>query len=215
MAGAPGLNAAPTIKTHPNLGVKYDLAKAKAELEAYLKEKNITADKLDITLMFPTSSAHQKIAEFVQQQWKDNLGINVKLTNQEFRVFLKTTQSRDTPQIWRSGWCLDYPDANNFTREVMSVGGNDNPAEKGEPYGGINWKNVKFEELVRQAAVEQTPEKRVDLYAQAEQILVYDDAAIIPLYWYTSVNVTQPWIKRTYSAGGHERYENWEVLQDK
>jgi oligopeptide transport system substrate-binding protein len=211
----PGLNAAPTMKTHPNLGIKYDLTKAKAELDAYLTEKNTTADKLDITLMFPTSSAHQKIAEFVQQQWKDNLGINVKLTNQEFRVFLKTTQSRDTPQIWRSGWCLDYPDANNFTREVMAVGGNDNPAEKGEPYGGINWKNLKFEELVKQAAVEQDPKKRVELYAQAEQILVYDDAAILPLYWYTSVNVTQPWIKRTYSAGGHERYEQWQVLQDK
>jgi oligopeptide transport system substrate-binding protein len=211
----PGLSAAPTIKTHPNLGVKYDPEAAKKLLDEYLKEKNTSADKLDITLMFNTNSGHQKIAEAIQQMWKDKLGISVKLTNQEFKVFLQTTKSKDTPQVWRSGWCLDYPDANNFLREVMAVGGSDNPAEKGVPYGGINWKNDKFEELVKQAAVEMDPAKRVELYAQAEQIFVYDDAAIIPIYWYTNVQVTQPWIKRTYSSGGHERYEKWEVLQDK
>jgi len=211
----PGLSAAPTMKTHPNLGVKYDREQAKKLLDEYLKEKNTTIDKLDITLMFNTSSGHQKIAEFVQQQWKENLGLNVKLTNQEWKVFLVTTKSKDTPQIWRSGWCLDYPDANNFIREVMAVGGSDNPAEKGVPYGGVNWKNDKFEEIVKKAAVEMDPAKRVELYAQAEQIFVYDDAAIVPLYWYTSVSVTQPWIKRTFSAGGHQRYEKWEVLQDK
>ncbi len=211
----PGLAAAPTMKDHPDLGIKYDPEAAKKLLDEYLKEKNLTADKLDITLMFNTNSGHQKIAEAVQQMWKDKLGLSVKLTNQEFKVFLNTTKSKDTPQVWRSGWCLDYPDANNFLREVMAVGGSDNPAEKGEPYGGINWKNDQFEELVKKAAVEMDPAKRVELYAQAEQILVSDDAAIIPVYWYTNVHVTQPWIKRTYSSGGHERYEKWEVLQDK
>jgi oligopeptide transport system substrate-binding protein len=44
---------------------------------------------------------------------------------------------------------------------------------------------------------------------------VYQDAVIIPLYWYTSVSLTQPWIKRTFSVGGYQRYEKWEVLQDK
>jgi oligopeptide transport system substrate-binding protein len=211
----PGLSAAPTMKDHPNLGIKYDPEQAKKLLDEYLKEKNTTADKLDISFMFNTHSGHQKIAEAIQQMWKDKLGLNVKLTNQDFRVFLVTTKSKDTPQIWRSGWCLDYPDANNFLREVVAVGGANNPAEKGVPYGGINWKNDKFEELVKQAATEMDPAKRVDLYAQAEQILVYDDAAIIPIYWYTNVAVTQPWIKRTFSAGGHQRYEKWEVLQDK
>ena len=210
----PGVAGAPTIKTHPNLGIKYDPDQAKKLLDEYLKEKSLTVDKLDITLMFNTASNHQKIAEAIQQMWKDTLGVNIKLTNQEFKVYLQTTISRDTPQVFRAGWVLDYPDANNFTREVMAVGGSKNPAKDGEPYGGINWKNDKFEELVKKAAVEMDPAKRVELYAQAEQILCYDDAAIIPLYWYTSNQVTQPWIKRTFSAGGQQqRYEKWEVLQ--
>jgi oligopeptide transport system substrate-binding protein len=210
----PGVAGAPTMKTHPNLGIKYDPEQAKKLLDEYLKEKNLTADKLDITVMFNTHSGHQKIAEAIQQMWKDALGVNAKLTNQEFKVYLQTTISKDTPQVFRAGWVLDYPDANNFTREVMAVGGSKNPAKDGVPYGGINWKNEKFEELVKKAAVEMDPAKRVELYAQAEQILCYDDAAIIPLYWYTSNQVTQPWIKRTFSAGGQQqRYEKWEVLQ--
>ncbi len=210
----PGLVAAPTIKDYPDLGIKYDPKAAKALLDEYLKEKNTTADKLDISLMFNTNAGHQKIAEAIQQMWKDNLGVNVKLTNQEWKVFLETTKSKDTPQMYRNGWCQDYPDANNFDREVLAVGGSQNPAKDGVPYGGINWKNDKYEQIVKQAAVEKDLKKRTDLYAQAEKILVADDAAIIPIYWYTRVNVTQPWIKRTYSLGDHERYEHWEVIQD-
>lgn len=209
----PGIVAAPNPKDYPDLGIKFDPVKAKEELELGLQELGITADQLDITYMFNTSSGHQLIAEYLQQQWKENLGIDVKLTNQEWRVFLETIKSKDTPQIWRLGWCLDYPDANNFTREVFAVNGSSNPAENGEPYGGINWKNEKFEELVRQAAVEKDIKKRTDLYAQAEQILCVEDAAIIPIYFYTRNSVTQPWVKRTFSVGGHEFFYNWEVLQ--
>jgi len=212
----PGLAAAPTMNTHPDLGAKFNPAEAKKLLDEYLKEKNTTADKLDIVLMYNTMTTHQQIAEFVQQQWKNNLGINVKLTSQEWKVFLQTTKGKDTPQIYRMGWCLDYPDANNFTREAVASGGSNNPVdENGNPQGGLMWKNDKFEKLVVSAAREQDPKKRVELYAQAEQILCYEDAAIIPLYWYTRVTVTQPWIKRTFAVGGHERYEHWEVLQDK
>ncbi|CAG0942884.1 Oligopeptide-binding protein OppA [Anaerolineae bacterium] len=209
--GRPGLAAAPTMKDSPDLGIKFNVAKAKEYLATALKELNTTIDKLDISYMFNTSSAHQKIAEFVQQQWKDNLGLNVKLTNQEWKVYLVTTKSEQTPQIYRMGWCLDYPDENNFINEVAAVGGSQNPAKGGVPYGGFTWKNDKFEKLVKDAAIEQDPKKRLDLYKQAEQILVFDDPAMIPLYWYTRVTTTQPWIKRTFSVGGHEIYYHWEV----
>ncbi|MCL5996338.1 MAG: peptide ABC transporter substrate-binding protein, partial [Chloroflexi bacterium] len=210
----PGMAAGPTMKDHPDLGVKLNVADANKLLDEYLKEKNLTKDKLDISLMFNTSSGHQKIAEAIQQMWKANLGLNVKLTNQEWKVYLKTTKSKDTPQIFRMGWCMDYPDANNWVREVCAAGGSQNPVDQaGKPAGGFMWKNDKFETLVKQAAAELDPKKRLDLYAQAEQILVYDDAVMIPIYWYTRVTETQTWVKRTFSVGGHERYEHWEVLQ--
>jgi oligopeptide transport system substrate-binding protein len=208
----PGLAGAPTMKDHPDLGVKFDVAGAKKLLDEYLKEKNTTADKLDITLMFNTNAGHQKIAEAIQQMWKDNLGLNVKVQNQEWKVYLETIKGKDTPQIFRLGWCLDYPDANNFDREDVAAGGSANPTDKaGKPSGGFFWKNDKYEELVKQAAIETDPAKRVDLYAQAEQILVWDDAVMIPIYWYTRVTVTKPYVVRTFSVGGHEIYYKWDI----
>jgi oligopeptide transport system substrate-binding protein len=208
----PGLAGAPTMETHPDLGVKYNPEEAKKQLDEYLAETGQTADQLDLTLMFNTSSGHQKIAEAIQQMWKDTLGVNVKLVNQEWAVYLDTIKGKDTPQIWRLGWCLDYPDANNFIREVFAVNGSSNPVDaNGNPAGGVMWKNDKFEEIVKQAAVETDPAKRVDLYAQAENILVMEDAVIAPIYWYTRVTVTKPYVIRTFSVGGHELYYKWDI----
>lgn len=208
----PGLAGAPTIEDHPDLGIKYDPDKAKAELQSYLDEKGVTADSLDLTLMYNATSGNQAIAEAIQQMWKDALGVNVKLVNQEFRVYLDTVKSRDTPQIWRLGWCLDYPDANNFDRDNNTVGGSQNPAENGEPYGGFNWVNEEYERLVLEAAMETDPTKRVELYAEAEQIAIVDDAIMIPLYWYTNLDLTKPYVVRTFSSDGKESFEKWDIL---
>jgi oligopeptide transport system substrate-binding protein len=208
----PGLAGAPTMETHPDLGIKYDPVAAKAELQSYLDEKGLSADSLDLTLMYNTLAGHQAIAEAIQQMWKDVLGVNVKLVNQEFAVYLNTVKSKDTPQIWRLGWCLDYPDANNFARENNTVNGSSNPAENGEPYGGFNWKNEEYERLVLEAARETDPAKRVELYAQAEQIAMVEDAIMIPMYWYTNLDLTKPYVVRTYSSGGQEAYEKWDIL---
>jgi oligopeptide transport system substrate-binding protein len=208
----PGLAGAPTMADHPDLGIKSDPEAAKAELQAYLDETGQTAESLDLTLMFNTSSGHQRIAEAIQQMWKDTLGVNVKLVNQEWAVFLDTIKGLDTPQIWRLGWCQDYPDANNFTKEVFIPNGSSNPTDAaGAPAGGVMWNNPAFNDLVNQAALETDPATRVDLYSQAEDILVNTDAAIIPIYWYTRNTVTKPYVVRTFGVGGHEALYKWDL----
>jgi oligopeptide transport system substrate-binding protein len=205
----PGIAGAPTRDTHPDLGPSLNVDEAKKLLDEYLTEKGITAADMDITLMFNTSAGHQTIAEAIQQMWKANLGVEVNLTNQEWKVYLNTIKGAETPQIYRLGWCQDYPDANNFIREVFTLGGSANPGD-----GGVNYVNDKFEELLKKAAIETDPQKRVEMYAEAENMLCYEDAVIIPIYWYTSVNVTKPYVKRTYGVGGQQAYEKWEILQD-
>lgn len=204
----PGLVACPTVEKYPENGVQYDPEGAKKLLDEYLAEKNTTADKLDITLYYYTNSAQKQMIEAVQQMWKTVLGIDVKVVNQEFKTFAKTVRDPKAPQIWNMGWGADYPDTNNFTREVLSYGGSDNPAD-----AGMNWKNDTFEKLVAEAAVEQDPEKRMDLYAQAEQIAVIDDAVIIPLYWRTYSWMTQPYVKRTFEKTSYQLYEKWDIVK--
>ncbi len=210
----PGLAGAPTLESHPDLGVKFNKEEANKVLDEYLAEKGITRADLDLTLMFNTSSGHQKIAEAIQAMWKDNLGVDVKLVNQEWKVYLETVKSADTPQIWRMGWCPDYADANNFIREVFSLNGSSNPADPADPtkpIGGINWLNEDFEAKVREAARELDPVKRVELYAEAEQMLVWDGAAIIPIYWYSRNTTTKPYVTRTFGSGGQESIDKWDI----
>jgi oligopeptide transport system substrate-binding protein len=204
----PGQAGAPTPEKYPDLGIKTDIEGAKKELQSYLDEKKLTADQLDITLMFNTSAGHQKIAEAIQQMWKDNLGLDVKVVNQEWKVYLVTTKDpAATPQIFRMGWCMDYPDANNWLKDVTAFGGSQNPSEG----GGFNWKNDAFDKLVDDAAKELDPAKRTEMYAQAEEILVNKDAVMAPIYWYTNLDLTRPNVTRTFSASGHEALEKWDI----
>jgi oligopeptide transport system substrate-binding protein len=213
----PGLAGAPTPEEYPDLGVKSDPEQAAAVLQEYLDETGQAAADLDITLMFNTSEGHRAIAEAIQQMWKDALGLEVKLVNQEWKVYLKTIKGADTPQIYRLGWCLDYADANNFIYEVFALGGSANPSEDGETaIGGIFWDKsdemyVAFEDKMLEAAKELDPATRVELYAEAEEMLVWEKAAMAPIYWYTRVTLTKPYVTRTWASGGHEHFEKWDI----
>jgi oligopeptide transport system substrate-binding protein len=155
----------------------------------------------EITLMVNQVEGHVRIAEAIQQMWEENLGVTVNLVQQEWKVFLET-MDEDTPQVWRNGWCQDYPDASNFARDVFrSDSGNNH----------THWVNEEYDRIVDEAAFESDPQKRHELYVQAEQILVEEDAAIIPIYWYTNVEVSKPYVTRTFGAGGQEAFEKWSL----
>jgi oligopeptide transport system substrate-binding protein len=195
----PGLTAAPTRDAGYDFGppVTADVEAAKEFLAAssYGSAENLP----EITLMYNESTGHARIAEAIQQMWKENLGVEVNLVSQEWKVFLDTLDE-DPPQVWRLGWCMDYPDASNFAKDVMrSDSGNNH----------TRWVNEQYDALVDEAALEPDVQKRTDLYAEAEQILVEEDAAIIPIYWYTGVRLTKPYVTRTFGLGGQENFAKW------
>jgi len=208
----PGLAGAPTMETHPEAGIGTDLEAAKAEFQEYLDETGQTAADLDITLLHNESTTHALVAETIQAMWKDTLGVEVKIAAQEWGVYLDLTDGPNAPQVFRLGWCLDYPDANNFTKELFGLCGNNNKCDaNGEVYGGIQWFNQDYEDLVNAAALETDNAKRQDLYAEASTILHKTDAAVAPIFWYGIQTLTKPYITRTFSVGGHEYFDKWDV----
>ena len=74
------------------------------------------------------------------------------------------------------------------------------------------YNNPDFFSKLAIAATELDPAKRVQMYAELEQTLVFDDAVIIPLYWYTQNTVTKPYVVRTFGIGGVEAFEKWDIL---
>ena len=195
----PGIFGSPA--EDPNfVGISYDPEKAKQLLAdaGYPNGEGFP----EMTYLFNTSEGHRMIAEFIQQGWKEVLGINVVLANQEWKVYLQTVEA-DPPQVWRMGWCADYPDENNWVLENFH-------SKKGS--NRIKWSNPEFDRLCEEAAAASDPAKRKELYAQAEKILCVDEAAIIPIYYYTRVVCNKPYVQRTYAALGNEHYDKWKVL---
>ena len=155
-----------------------------------------------ITLMHNTSEGHSKIAQFIGQSWKENLGIEVVVGNQELKVYLDTLLGDDPPQVFVSVWCADYPDQNNQVTEVFHSTKGVNP---------IKWSNIEFDQLTEDAAAALDPEYRKELYFRAEKILCVDEAGIIPIHYSTRAVLTKPYVERTYSPSGGQHIDKWKV----
>jgi oligopeptide transport system substrate-binding protein len=205
----PGMFGAPVPGT---VGLGYDAAAATAALQSYLDEKGMTIadfNALDIVMMHNTSEGHARIAAAIQQMWTDALGVEVRVENQEWAVYLKTIQKdtplADMPHIWRLGWCADYPDENNWIHEVFNadVGANRLRRVSGE-----------FDALTVAAALAETPAEREALYLQAETMLTEGEAAYAPIYHYTTVNVSKPWLTRNFPPLGAADFFNWVIDAD-
>ncbi|SFI54320.1 oligopeptide transport system substrate-binding protein [Paenibacillus sp. UNC496MF] len=161
---------------------KEDVAKAKELLAEGLKEEGMTSMPA-FTLSF-NEGLHKTVAEAIANMWKENLGIDAKLELQEWKVFLKNRQSLNY-DIARAGWGADYNDPMTFIDMFTSKGGNND----------IGFKNPEYDALVKEAYATADQQKRVDAMAKAEKILIGDNQAIMPLYYYSSAQLIKPYVK--------------------
>ncbi|HWN80761.1 MAG TPA: peptide ABC transporter substrate-binding protein, partial [Candidatus Udaeobacter sp.] len=127
-------------------------------------------------LFFNTSDEHRPIAEVVQQQWQDVLGIHCELRNQEWKVFLASTRALDY-DVSRASWIGDYLDPSSFL-DIFRAGHANNRT---------GWANPEYDRILDAAANTRDPGERAALYAQAESLLT-SDGPIIPLYFYVTLN---------------------------
>jgi oligopeptide transport system substrate-binding protein len=200
----PDIAAAPSQEDYPDLAIHTDPEAAKAELEAYFAETGTTLETMPpLTLGHNTLARHVIIAQAIEQMWKETLGIEVQDMSQDAQTYNAGLRS-DAPPIWRLGWCYDYPDPNSFINDVFRSKGPDSNNHTG-------WGPDDFYALLDEAGVTTDPAVRRDLYAQAEYILVNRDAAVAPIYYYTSQQMTQTWVDRTYAVNRSERLEKWNV----
>lgn len=134
-------------------------------------------------ILYNTSENHKKIALAIQEMWKENLGINVKLFNQEWKVYLARQQKIDY-DICRAGWIGDYSDPHTFLDMWVTDRGNNE----------TGWSNKQYDNLIAQAASSGDLEKRKEYFAKAEDLLL-EDMPVIPIYIYTRKFLKKPEVK--------------------
>jgi oligopeptide transport system substrate-binding protein len=136
-----------------------------------------------LEILFNTNEGHRKVALAIQQMWQNELGIEVELVNQDWKVYLSREMVGDF-QISRAGWIGDYEDPNTFLDLMRPNRGNNK----------TGWENMDFDALVEEANTINDQEKRYELLNEAEKILI-DNMPIIPLYTYVRVYQLSPDVK--------------------
>jgi oligopeptide transport system substrate-binding protein len=136
-----------------------------------------------IEILYNTSENHRSIAEALQQMWRRNLGINVSLVNQEWKVYLDMRHTRNY-SLARAGWVADYVDPHTFLEIWESTNGNND----------TNWGNAGYDRLLQAALAAKTEADRYEIYQQMDAILV-DEMPVIPIYYSTKVRAVSPKVK--------------------
>lgn len=156
---------------------------AKALLAEGMKEEGYTTLPA-VTLIYNTSDGHAKIALAIADMWKQNLGVDVKTENQEWGVFLENRQNQNF-QIARAGWSADYNDPYNFL-EMWTTGNTNNDSK---------FSNEQYDKDVKETVKSADPAARMAAFADAEKILIQDEMGVMPIYYYTNVSLTKPYLK--------------------
>ena len=158
-------------------------AKRNEEAKKLLAEAGYTAEKpLTLNLLYNTSDLHKKMAIAAASIWKQNIGVDVKLENQEWKTFL-STRHQGTYDVARAGWCADYNEPSTFLNSMLSDSSSNTS----------HYKSKEFDALVAKSLQVKTDEERAVVYQQAEALLD-KDAVTIPVYYYANTRLVKPYV---------------------
>jgi oligopeptide transport system substrate-binding protein len=179
---------------------------AEREAEAkrlYAEAGYSAAQPLRTQIMYNTQDDHRRIAVTIASMWKQVLGVETEILNQEWKVFIDTRNQKKDTQVYRQGWIGDYNDAFTFAELLRSTAGQND----------TGYNNPEYDRLVAASQTELDPAARARLLEEAERVLLAD-MPIMPLYFYVRMHLIQPWV------GGfepnimdHHRHKNFFILK--
>jgi oligopeptide transport system substrate-binding protein len=164
-------------------GLDFSVVEAKALLAA-----SRYADRLP-PITITLSGFGNNIPDYVGalvQQWRENLGVEVKVRQLEPEVFYQPdVLMREKNEMYVAGWMADYPDPQNFLDLLFRTGAVNNAGEFSDP---------ELDAIMDRAAVEQNDDVRLKMYQEVEQKLV-ERAACLPMWFNVEYVLVKPYVK--------------------
>lgn len=167
--------------------------------EAGYSEEN----PLSVEILYNTNENHKRLSVAIASMWKQTLGVEATLVNQEWKVFLETRRRKETTEVFRAGWIGDYNDAFTFSqlrysKNEMNHSGYASPA---------------YDALLERAAMESDPVARAKVLEESERLLLAD-MPVIPLYFYVSKHLVKPWVGgRQTNIMDHHHLKDFYILK--
>ncbi len=164
---------------------EWDQARREEEARRLYQNAGYSSEApLRVEIRYNTSENHKKIALAIASMWKQVLGVEAGLVNEEWKVFLQNREQKSVTQVFRAGWIGDYNDAFSFLELFHSSHGRND----------FGYSNPVYDRLLADIAKERIPIRRRRLMAAAEQILLQDQP-IIPIYAYVTKRLVKPQLK--------------------
>lgn len=178
----------PGMKGYPNPSFAWrDLPQAEREATARrdYAEAGYSADHpLSLELSYNTSDNHKKLMIAIAGMWKQVLGVNTTLSNQEFKTFLDVRREKKVTEAFRSGYIAFYDDP----APMLDIFRSGNPRNDSGYYDDV------FDRMFDQAVDEPDPATRLSLLAAAEAHMLAA-MPILPLFHYASEHMVKPYVK--------------------
>jgi len=149
----------------------------------YLEAGYSGAKQLHLRLLFNSNPSIKQTAIMVAAMWKEVLGVETVLTDEEFRVFLQSRHDKQKWDVVRLAWNADYNDASNFLDILRSNSSNND----------TGYSNPSFDRSLDEAAQAIDPEIRRGLLEGAERLMLAD-YPVIPLYFFVSKRLVKPYV---------------------
>jgi oligopeptide transport system substrate-binding protein len=143
-----------------------------------------------VEYIYNTQDSNKAMAEWMQAQWKQNLGITVSLRNMDWKTFLNVRAKLEYKGFSRGAWSADYMDPFTFLSLFYTGGEN-----------GTGWQDPKYITMLDQANRTLDPKKRYEMLAQAEKFLI-DAQPMIPIDTAAINWVKKPYVKGMYPNAG-------------
>jgi oligopeptide transport system substrate-binding protein len=139
---------------------------------------------LRLRVLFNSNNSIKQVAIAIASMWKETLGVDSILLDEEYRVFLDSRRDTSRWEVARLGWTADYNDAGNFLDTLRS----------GSPNNDARYRRADFDELLNHAASTTDPSDRRRLLENAEKMML-SDYPILPIYFFSSKRLIKPYIK--------------------
>ena len=151
------------------------------EAQQLFEEAGYGADNLpDIEIRYNTHETHGEIASAVQSMWKEVLGVEARLVNEDFQVLVSNIQQKNT-DVFRLNWNGDYNDPNTFL-EVFETGNSSN---------FVGYDDPEYNDLMRAAAAQTNRDRRKTYLEEAERQMLRN-YPVMPIYFYINRSMVSP-----------------------
>ena len=137
-------------------------------------------EPLLLELRYNTSGVHRRVAVAVSAMWRQVLGVNTQLVNEEWKVFVNNRRMGVVTEVFRGGWIADYADPGSFLDLFIA----------GSSLNNTFYSNSDYDMLIKSAEIS-SGSARMELLQQAEAYLM-KDMPVIPLYYYVSRHLVRP-----------------------